>query len=64
MRCNCGINPKNLTDEHLFAESRELKMLPSLFKKVDIKSINKVPTEFTLGRGHIFYFFCINLYIH
>ena len=37
--------------KHLFAESRELKMLPSLFKKVGIKSINKVPTEFTLGIG-------------
>lgn len=44
MRCNCGIDPKNLTDEHLFAESRELKMLPSLFKRVGNKSINKVPT--------------------
>ena len=55
MRCNCGINPKNLTDEHLFAESRELKMLPSLFKRVGIKNINKVPIEFTLGRGHMLF---------
>ena len=56
MRCNCGIDPKNLTDEHLFAESRELKMLPSLFKRVGNKSINKVPTEFTLGKGHMLFF--------
>lgn len=56
MRCNCGINPKNLTDEHLFAESRELKMLPSLYKRVGIKSISKVPKEFTLGRGHMLFF--------
>ena len=56
MRCNCEINPKNLTDEHLFAESRELKMIPSLFKRVGNKSINKVPKEFTLGKGHILFF--------
>ena len=62
MRCNCGINPKNLTDEHLFAESRELKMLPSLFKKVGIKSINKVPIEFTLGGGHMLFFLYKSLY--
>jgi len=62
MRCNCRINPKNLTDEHLFAESRELKMLPSLFKKVGIKSINKVPVEFTLGRGHMLFFLYKSIY--
>lgn len=62
MRCNCGINPKNLTDEHLFAESRELKMLPSLFKRVGNKSMNKVPAEFTLGRGHMLFFLYKSIY--
>ena len=56
MRCNCGINPKNLTDEHLFAESRELKMLPSLYERVGDNSRNKVPKEFTLGKGHMLFF--------
>ncbi len=56
MRCNCGINPKNLTDEHLFAESRELKMLPSLYKRIGTRSISRVPKEFTLGQGHILFF--------
>ena len=56
MRCNCGIKPSQLTDEHLFAESRELKMLPSLYKKVGDKSLNKVPNEFTLGKGHMLFF--------
>lgn len=56
MRCNCGINPKNLTDEHLFAESRELKMLPSLYGRVGYKSIGRVPKEFTLGKGHMLFF--------
>lgn len=62
MRCNCGINPKNLTDEHLFAESRELKMLPSLFKRVGNKNINKVPTKFTLGPGHMLFFLYKSIY--
>ena len=62
MRCNCGINPKNLTDEHLFAESRELKMLPALFKRVGNKSINKVPKEFTLGAGHMLFFLYKSIY--
>lgn len=56
MRCNCGINPKNLTDEHLFAESRELKMLSSLYERVGDNSRNKVPKEFTLGKGHVLFF--------
>lgn len=62
MRCNCGIDPKNLTDEHLFAESRELKMLPSLFKRVGSTSINKVPADFTLGRGHMLFFLYKSIY--
>ena len=28
MRINCGIPVENLTDEHLMAEHREIKMLP------------------------------------
>lgn len=62
MRLNCGIDPKNLTDEHLFAESHELKMLPSLFKRVGNNSINKVPVEFTLGRGHMLFFLYKSIY--
>lgn len=56
MRCNCGVEPKLLTDEHLFAESRELKMLPSLFNRVGYSSIKKVPKEFSLGAGHMLFF--------
>ena len=56
MRLNCGINPKYLSDEHLFAEQRELKMLPSLYKRIGNKSAYKAPTEFTLGKGHMLFF--------
>ena len=55
MRLNCGIPVKNLTDEHLFAEQRELKMLPSLFKRVGFNSLQKSPKEFTLGKGHMLF---------
>ena len=56
MRCNCGIDPKNLTDEHLFAESRELKMLPALFGRIGMKHFGQTPTIFTLGKGHMLFF--------
>lgn len=55
MRCNCGIDPKNLTDEHLFAESRELKMIPSLFKRIGMGSLSKAPKRFKLGDGHMLF---------
>lgn len=56
MRLNCGIPVTCLTDEHLFAEQRELKMLPSLFKRVGFSSMHKIPKEFTLGKGHMLFF--------
>jgi hypothetical protein len=55
MRLNCGISVEKLTDEHLFAEQRELKMLPSLFKRIGFSSLNKSPKEFTLGKGHMLF---------
>lgn len=55
MRLNCGINVEKLTDEHLFAEQRELKMLPSLFKRIGFSSIKKAPKEFTLGKVHMLF---------
>lgn len=42
MRLNCGIPVEYLTDEHLFAEQRELKMLPSLFKRIGFSSLKKL----------------------
>jgi hypothetical protein len=55
MRLNCGIPVEYLTDEHLFAEQRELKMLPSLFKRIGFSSIQKAPKVFTLGTGHMLF---------
>ena len=57
MRINAGIDVKTLTDEHLLAEHREIHMLPYFVKKAkESGSINKVPSKFTLGEGHILFF--------
>lgn len=63
-RINSAINVKNLTDEHLLAEHREIKRLPNVFLKVK----SKIPEHFVLGTGHVLFFtnkniFTLNRYI-
>lgn len=55
------VDPKYLADQHLFAEYRELKHVPkSLLRSLktrkweDIKK--EIPKEFTLGKGHVKFF--------
>lgn len=56
-RINSAIPVKNLTDEHLLAEHREIKRLPCcLGKSIKSGSIRKIPSKFTLGNGHVLYF--------
>ena len=56
-RINSAIPVRNLTDEHLLAEHREIKRLPyCLFKAIKCKSIKKLPEQFTLGTGHVKFF--------
>ncbi len=56
-RINVGIDPKRLTDCHLRAEFREIQRLPSYYRKaVASGSINRIPSEFTLGTGHVLFF--------
>ena len=56
-RINSNISVKKLSDEHLLAEHREIKRLPSCLRKaIQCKSINKIPNQFTLGVGHIKFF--------
>lgn len=56
MRFNIGIDPRMLTDEQLYAESRELKFLPAYFKRYGMSAIERVPERFCLGKGHILFF--------
>ncbi len=54
MRCNVGINPKDLTDQHLIAEYRELFIPFGMNKKYG--EPKTVPNKFTLNKGHINFF--------
>ena len=51
-RINSGIRVKSLTDEHLLAEHREIKRIPSVYKKV----CSGIPKKFCLGTGHVKFF--------
>jgi len=56
-RINVGIKPKQLTDEHLLAEHREIKRLPAFFKKrLEKGKFDDIPDKFTLGEGHMCFF--------
>lgn len=62
-RVNCGIPPKELSNKHLIAEHREIKRIPNAIKngKAIIKNI---PIEFTLGKGHVKFFYNKLKYLH
>ena len=68
-RINSAIPVKNLTDEHLLAEHREIKRLPyCLIEAIKSGSINHIPEKFTLGKGHVLFFldklyFCFDRYM-
>ena len=57
-RINSSINVKRLTDEHLLAEHREIKRLPSAYlkRKESNKGFDDIPSKFTLGEGHVNFF--------
>ena len=61
-RVNAGIHPSELCDKHLLAEHREIKRIPNIVKsgKADLSSI---PTEFSLGKGHVRFFYNKLLYL-
>lgn len=65
MRCNL-IPVHFLTDQHLIAEKRELRMIPALLKKriFSGKHTEKdIPKQFTLGPGHMKFFLNKMLYL-
>jgi deoxyribonuclease (pyrimidine dimer) len=51
-RINVGINPRILTQPHLIAEHREIKRVPNTIKSGKAK-IEGIPSQFTLGTGHV-----------
>lgn len=46
----------DLTDQHLLAEHRELKRIPSLIQKSKVNFEN-IPKKFTLWTGHVKFFY-------
>jgi hypothetical protein len=55
-RINCGIPPKDLHSKHLIAEHREIKRIPNVIKSGRY-SMKDQPKEFTLGTGHVKFFY-------
>lgn len=56
-RINSAIPVRNLTDEHLLAEHREIKRLPSCYLKAKVSgALKRIPEKFCLGRGHVTFF--------
>jgi len=55
-RINTGIQPEELPDKLLLAELREIKRIPNVIRqgKYNMKGI---PEEFTLGQGHVKFFY-------
>lgn len=58
-RINSAINPKNLTDSMLIAELRELpRIFTAVQKRISQnKKFNDIPKKFTLGIGHVKFFY-------
>jgi deoxyribonuclease (pyrimidine dimer) len=59
---------EELTDQHLFAEFRELKMIPkSLARSIRARGlegvVKMIPAAFTLGKGHVSFFYDKGAYL-
>lgn len=62
------VPPAELADQHLFAEFRELKMIPkSLARSLRARGLGGVlamiPPAYTLGKGHVSFFYDKGAYL-
>lgn len=55
-RINAGMPPERLSDRHLIAEHREIKRVPNCIAKGKY-SLAGQPAQFTLGTGHVKFFY-------
>jgi len=55
-RINAGIPPNELSDKHLLAEHREIKRIPNAIRN-NRANLLDLPKEFTLGQGHVRFFY-------
>lgn len=63
MRCNTGLNPLYLADQHLIAEQVELLMVTGMLRKNNFQHKSPIPPYFKLGTGHITFWFNKLLYL-
>ncbi len=62
------VNPRELSDQHLVAEYREIFMVGSSLQrsiksKKWVKTKNNIPDEFTLNKGHVTFFYNKGMYL-
>lgn len=62
-RINANIKPKDLIDQHLIAEYREIVRIPNIVKKKEV-DISKIPASFRLGTGHVLFFYNKLKFLH
>lgn len=55
-RINVGVKPVELNDKMLIAEHREIKRIPNCIKKGRY-NMEGQPKQFTLGTGHVKFFY-------
>jgi hypothetical protein len=60
-RINASIKPQELPDKLLLSELREIKRIPNLISKGRY-SLNGIPDKFTLGTGHVKFFYNKGMY--
>ena len=61
-RINLSIPPEELNTRHLLAEHRELKRIPNVVSRGRY-NLKNTPKEFTLGKGHVAFFYDKLLYL-
>ena len=61
-RINVAIPPAELTTRHLIAEHREIKRIPNVVSRGRY-NMKSTPSEFTLGKGHVAFFYNKLLYL-
>jgi deoxyribonuclease (pyrimidine dimer) len=62
------VPPEELMDQHLFAEFREIKMVPkSLARSIAARGVQgvleRIPARFTLNTGHVSFFYDKGAYL-
>lgn len=63
------VPPQELMDQHLFAEFREIKMIPKALRRsiaaFGVDGVRRrIPREFTLNTGHVCFFYDKGYYLH